>query len=60
MDKEEIMKLLQAMYLDLSGFTKEEMMQKHEVEEYFARSGIKLNNHLKKIKSQEVKTDDKF
>lgn len=55
MNEEEIMKLLQTMYLDLSGFTKEEMMQKYEVEETFARSGIKLNIHLKKIKLQEVK-----
>lgn len=55
MDREEIMKLLQAMYLDLSGFTKEEMMQKYEVEETSARSGIKLCSYLKSIKSQEAK-----
>jgi len=57
MNKEEIMKLLQAMYLDLSGFVKEEMIKEYEVEETFARAGIKLNGHLKKIKLQEVKND---
>jgi len=54
MDKEEIMKLLQAMYLNLSGFTEGEMVKKHEVEEAFAKLGIKLNNHLKKIKLRGV------
>jgi len=60
MNKEEIMKLLQAMYLDLSGLTKGEMIKEYEVEETFARAGIKLNSHLKKIKLQEVKNERSF
>ena len=55
MDKEQIMKLLQAMYLDLSGFTEAEIIQKYEVEETFAKSGIKLCTYLRSIKSWEVK-----
>lgn len=55
MDREEIMKIIQAMYLDLSGFTEAEMIEKYEAEKYFAKLGIKLCNHLRSIKSQEVK-----
>jgi len=50
MDNEQIMELLQAAYLSLSGFTEGEMLNKHEVKKIFARAGIKLCAYLKSIK----------